>query len=319
MRELRYTTRNGIAVTRTVSKVPYRKGKGLEHLLRELDTYRGFYLSSGYEYPGRYSRWDIASVRPLLEIVAFGRQMEFRPLNLRGEMLNRMLLAVLGGHPHWGSLAVEGGVLRGRLRPLPELFPEEERSKQPSAFTILRALIEEFRHERDTRLALVGAFGYDLLFQFDPIRLRLPRTGQKDLHLFLCDDIYFMDRMKEQIERYQYDFDYEGLSTLALERSGEPVSQAAAQEAAEAREARSDCFRSFARRVHGQRGDGARGHAPRRLLRGGAAPNLPRSVRRQGLGSISQHAASQPQSVRVLLPVRRRATGGRLAGNVRPD
>ena len=234
MRELRYTTRNGIAVTRTVSKVPYRKGKGLEHLLRELDTYRGFYLSSGYEYPGRYSRWDIASVRPLVEIVAFGRQMEFRPLNLRGEMLNRMLLAVLGGHPHWGSLAVEGGVLRGRLRPLPELFAEEERSKQPSAFTILRALIEEFRHEQDTRLALVGAFGYDLLFQFDPIRLRLPRMGQKDLHLFLCDDIYFMDRMKEQIERYQYDFDYEGLSTLALERSGEPVSQAAAQEAAEA-------------------------------------------------------------------------------------
>jgi anthranilate synthase len=232
MRELRYTTRNGIAVTRTVSKVPYRKG--LKHLLRELDTYRGFYLSSGYEYPGRYSRWDIASVRPLVEIVAFGRQMEFRPLNLRGEMLNRMLLAVLGGHPHWGSLAVEGGVLRGRLRPLPELFPEEERSKQPSAFTALRALIEEFRHEEDTRLALVGAFGYDLLFQFDPIRLRLPRTGQKDLHLFLCDDIYFMDRMKEQIERYQYDFDYEGLSTLALERSGEPAPQAAAREAAEA-------------------------------------------------------------------------------------
>ena len=65
----------------------------------------------------------------------------------------------------------------------------------------------------------MGAFGYDLLFQFDPIRLQLPRTGQKDLHLFLCDDIYFMDRKKEQIERYQYDFDYEGLSTLALDRS----------------------------------------------------------------------------------------------------
>jgi hypothetical protein len=45
MRELRYTTRNGIAVTRTVSKAPYRKG--LKNLLRELDTYRGFYLSSG--------------------------------------------------------------------------------------------------------------------------------------------------------------------------------------------------------------------------------------------------------------------------------
>jgi anthranilate synthase len=32
-----------------------------------------------------------------------------------------------------------------------------------------------------------------------------------------------MDRKKEQIERYQYDFDREDLSTLALERSGEPV------------------------------------------------------------------------------------------------
>jgi len=231
VRELRYTTRHGVTVTRSASKVPYRRG--LKHLLRELDAYRGFYLSSGYEYPGRYSRWDIASVRPLVEIAAFGREMEFRPLNLRGEMLNRMLLAVLGGHPHWGSLAVEGGVLRGRLRPLPELFAEEERSKQPSAFTILRALIEEFRHEQDTRLALVGAFGYDLLFQFDPIRLRLPRMGQKDLHLFLCDDIYFMDRMKEQIERYQYDFDYQGLATAGLERTGEPVPATAPREPSE--------------------------------------------------------------------------------------
>jgi anthranilate synthase len=169
-----------------------------------------------------------------LEIVAFGREMEFRPLNLRGEMLNRMLLAVLGGHPHWESLALDAGALHGRLKPLPALFPEEERSKQPSAFTILRALVEEFRNEKDPRLALVGAFGYDLLFQFDPIRLRLPRSGQKDLHLFLCDEIYFMDRMKEQIECYQYDFDYEGLSTLALERSAEAVPQAAGLAAAEA-------------------------------------------------------------------------------------
>jgi len=224
MRTLRYVTPNGIAVTRTVSRMPYRKG--LKLLLRELDTRRGFYLSSGYEYPGRYSRWDIASVRPPLEIIGWGRRVEFRPLNLRGEMLNQMLLAALGSHPHWEAFEIEAGVLRGRLKPLPALFPEEERSKQPSAFSILRALVEEFRHGGDARLALVGAFGYDLLFQFDPIRLRMPREGSKDLHLFLCDDICFMDRKKEQIERCQYDFDWEGVSTLALERSGEPVPSA---------------------------------------------------------------------------------------------
>ena len=231
MRELRYATPHGIAVTRSVSRVPFRKG--LKHLLRELDVHRGFYLSSGYEYPGRYSRWDIASLNPPLEIVGCGRQIEVRPLNLRGQMLAQMLLPILEQHPHWASLTLAGGALCGLLKPLPPLFPEEERSKQPSAFSILRALTEEFRQGRDPRLALVGAFGYDLLFQFDPIRLRLPRTGQKDLHLFLCDDIYFMDRKRDQIERYQYDFDYEGLSTLALERSGPPVAPAPKTQPAE--------------------------------------------------------------------------------------
>ena len=89
MRTLQYSTPHGITVTRTMSKANYRKG--LRHLLRELDTCRGIYLSSGYEFPGRYSRWDFASTRPPLEIVAFDRRVEFRPLNVRGEMLNQML------------------------------------------------------------------------------------------------------------------------------------------------------------------------------------------------------------------------------------
>ena len=106
---------------------------------------------------------------------------------------------------------------------MPELFPEEERSKQPSAFSILRALIGEFQSEQDSRLALVGAFGYDLLFQFDPIELKLPRHGDKDLQLFLCDDIYYMDRKKEQIERFRYDFELGDLSTAGLARTGAPA------------------------------------------------------------------------------------------------
>ena len=113
------------------------------------------------------------------------------------------------------------------MKPLPALFPEEERSKQPSAFSILRALIDEFRSAEDSRLALVGAFGYDLLFQFDPIELKLPRNGHKDLHLFLCDDIYFMDRKKEQIERFQYDFARGELSTRGLARTGRARAAAA--------------------------------------------------------------------------------------------
>jgi anthranilate synthase len=231
MRVYRYTTPHGIAVTRTASRAPFRKG--LRHLLRDLDTRRGIYLSSGYEYPGRYSRWDIAATRPPLEIVAWDRLVEFRPLNLRGHMLIRMLSPILAGHPHWESFGPAGGVLAGRLKPLPPLFPEEERSKQPSVFSILRALTDEFRNPKDPYLALVGAFGYDLLFQFEPIEKRLPRNGHKDLHLFLCDDIHFMDRKKEVIDRYQYDFDFEDVSTLALDRGAEEIAPPPAREPGE--------------------------------------------------------------------------------------
>src|SRR5579871_3881736 len=221
MRAYRYQTPHGIEVTRSASTANFRKG--LKSLLRDLDRHRGIYLSSRYEYPGRYSRWDIASTRPPLEIVSYDREVRFPALNARGEKIAQILEPVLAGHPHWEEFSAEPGVLRGRLKPLPALFPEEERSKQPSAFSVLRALIEEFRGEEDSRLGLVGAFGYDLLFQFEPIEKRLPRDGHKDLHLFLCDDICFMDRKKETIERYQYDFESEGLSTLALDRTAAEI------------------------------------------------------------------------------------------------
>jgi len=219
-----YATASGIQVHRTASKLPYRRG--LRHLLRDLDRHRGIYLSSGYEYPERYSRWDIAALCPPLEIEAAGRLLEFRPLNQRGVVLNQILEPLLSNHPHWEDFRRENGALRGRLKPLPNLFAEEERSKQPSAFSILRTLIDDFRTGGDARLALVGAFGYDLLFQFDPIEWKLPRAGQKDLHLFLCDDISFMDRKKEQIERFQYEFERGSLSTAGLERSNPEIAPA---------------------------------------------------------------------------------------------
>ena len=137
MREQSYTTPHGIVVTRTVSKVSFRKG--LAHLLRELDQHRGIYLSSGYEFPGRYSRWDIASTCPPLEIVSYDRRVEIRPLNQRGRKIAELFHGVLADHPHWSEFGFEGEILAGRLKPLPALFPEEERSKQPSVFSILRA------------------------------------------------------------------------------------------------------------------------------------------------------------------------------------
>jgi anthranilate synthase len=224
MRPESYSTPSGIEVTRTVSKLPY--ARGLNALLRKLDTQRGVYFSSGYEYPERYARWDFTGVAPPLEIVAAGREIHFQPLNSRGEILNKIFEPLLAVHPHWTDFRGENGVLHGTLKPLPELFPEEQRSKQPSAFSILRVILNELKHPLASRLALVGAFGYDLLFQFDPIELKLPRQGVKDLHLFLCDDMYFMDRKKEQIERFQFDFSRGELTTRGVKRSASRLKRA---------------------------------------------------------------------------------------------
>src|SRR5262252_6543265 len=132
MRTQSYSTPSGILVERAESVVSYHRG--LESLLRKLDSRRGIYLSSGYEYPGRYSRWDIASIAPPLEITATDREIALRPLNTRGEALNRILEPVLAPHPHWESFRIQQGALCGTLKPLSGLFPEEERSKQPSVF-----------------------------------------------------------------------------------------------------------------------------------------------------------------------------------------
>jgi anthranilate synthase len=221
MPDYSYTTPHGIEVSRHASEVNFRRG--LWRLLRDLDEYRGIYLSSGYDAPGRYSRWDIASVRPPIEIVSRGRDVEIHPLNERGKRLAQMLRPVFEGHPHWEEFGVAGDGLAGRLKPMATFFSEEERSRQPSVFSVLRALIEEFQGGNDKHLSLIGAFGYDLLFQFDPIELSLPRGDQEDLRLFLCDDIYFLDRQNERIDRYQYDFRQGELSTQGVTAEGERI------------------------------------------------------------------------------------------------
>ncbi len=223
MPQLRYTTPHGITVTRTSSKVSF--ARGLKHILRQLDTRRGAYFSSGYEYPERYSRWDVASVAPPVEIVGRDRGLMIRALNQRGRMLLKLLWPMVAQNPHWEAQHETGGEIELALKPLAERFPEEERSKQPSPFSLLRLLIEEFRGAEDARLMLLGAFGYDLLLQFDPIKLRLPRADAKTLHLFLCDEIYFMDRKKEVIERVRYDFSGDQGTTEGLERTAEALAK----------------------------------------------------------------------------------------------
>ncbi|MDP3895998.1 MAG: anthranilate synthase, partial [Mesorhizobium sp.] len=99
------------------------------------------------------------------------------------------------------------------------LFSEEERSRVPSVFTVLRAITALYKTDQDANLGLYGAFGYDLAFQFDPVELKLERIrAQRDLVLFLPDEILVVDHYTAQAWHDRYDYAQGGASTEGLPR-----------------------------------------------------------------------------------------------------
>ena len=83
MSEMRsYETRGGIGVTCSVEAVAGQAA--LDALTAELDAQRGVLLASSYEYPGRYTRWDMGFTNPALVLVARGRDVAIEALNARG-------------------------------------------------------------------------------------------------------------------------------------------------------------------------------------------------------------------------------------------
>ena len=82
----------------------------------------------------------------------------------------------------------------------PGTFNEEDRSRQPSLFSVVREITHLFSYNGgDGQLGLYGSFGYDLAFQFEPITLKQIReNSQRDLLLYLPDEILVVDQDKRE-------------------------------------------------------------------------------------------------------------------------
>src|ERR1700729_3172993 len=78
------TAAGGVTITRTAERFDPAE---LTRIAALVDRRRGGVLSSGMEYPGRYTRWHLAYVNPPVEIVCRGRQVTARALNDRGLVL----------------------------------------------------------------------------------------------------------------------------------------------------------------------------------------------------------------------------------------
>ena len=225
-----YRTNGGIVVRREIETV--QAAQAIESLVDRLDAHRGVLLSSSYEYPGRYTRWDMGFADPPLVLWSRRREVHIDALNDRGRVLLGVVAARFGDSKTGESTSKRPDFVESTsIRPdgvdivvakPTRRFAEEERSRQPSTFSVVRALVELFASPQDAHLGLYGAFGYDLAFQFEPVTLRLDRSdAQRDLLLYLPDELLVVDHRREQGERRRYEFTVAGgASTQGLARDG---------------------------------------------------------------------------------------------------
>jgi anthranilate synthase len=215
-----YLTAGGVRVHRSIEPIPV--AEAIEPMIAALDARRGVLLASSYEYPGRYTRWDMGFVDPPLALVARGRGLRVEALNPRGEILLPAIARALAPVDAIEELERGDHTVAVTVRAPATRFTEEARSRQPSVFSVLRALIDLFRHAEEPHLGLYGAFGYDLAFQFEPIRPRLPRPAdQRDLVLYLPDELIIVDHRREMAQRRRYDFTVDGRGTAGRPRGTE--------------------------------------------------------------------------------------------------
>jgi len=221
MQLMSYRTKGGIRIHREITNHPYRPADNA--LADALDTRRGVLFSSSFEFPGRYTRWDMGFVDPPLVFTARGRRFTIDALNQRGRILLAPIAAAVGALAATTVQRTSADGISGEIRETEERFPEERRSRQPSVFSVLRALIHLFASAEDQHLGFYGAFGYDLVFQFEPMQLRLPRPDdQRDLVLYLPDEVLVVDHMRQSAAIHRYEFEPAGATTRGLPRTTGP-------------------------------------------------------------------------------------------------
>src|SRR5215470_14055704 len=102
-----YQTPGVVLIHRDVQELPYPGDT--DALARALDRRRGVLLSSSFEFPGRYTRWDTGFTDPPLVLEASGRCFSIRGLNARGEVLVQVVADHLRGFDAIAALETRDG------------------------------------------------------------------------------------------------------------------------------------------------------------------------------------------------------------------
>jgi anthranilate synthase len=215
-----FETKGNKRIEREAVAIEYQDA--IEHCINRLDQERGLVFSSNVEFPGRYTSWDIAVINPPLEISSQGDCFTLSALNARGEVLLAMILPLLKEMEELKIATSTSSRCEGRVIRSKEYVPEHLRSKQPSIFSLLRAIQQDFFTEQDAYLGLYGAFGYDMAFQFEPIRQKLSRDKkQRDMVLYFMDEVIVVDHRRCVANHFFYDVSFAEKSTKGLPRESQ--------------------------------------------------------------------------------------------------
>lgn len=203
--QIQYQCASGVQIRRGVMQLNYRTA--IDELAAAINSHRGVLLASSFEYPGRYTRWDIGFINPPIAVVANSRTVTIEALNQRGRILLPEIFAALSESSALSALDHSDSCISAKVKDETFFDSEELRSRRPSVFSVLREIVACFYSPEDPYLGLYGAFGYDLTFQFEDVeRFQQRSTGQRDLVLYIPDQITVSDHRAEQTLCFSYEF-----------------------------------------------------------------------------------------------------------------
>lgn len=180
--------------------------RDIDVLVSRLDSERGAMLTSRYEYPGRYTRWDIGTVNPPLSIEATGNMITVTALNDRGRVLLPVMLDVLQRCDIVDVIRRDSDGVMVSVHEIKEAFMEEDRSKMPHVMNVIRIIRDAFGFD-DSRAGLYGIFGYDLGLDFMGVTRSQKRDTTRDMVLYFVDQLFITDHSSSLSYCISYDFD----------------------------------------------------------------------------------------------------------------
>ena len=209
-----YITNSGIKIIRSSEEIIYTDNFN-EELIHNLNNNKGMVLISNYTLSEKYSKWDIGFLNPPIVIQSKGLDFSIKSLNVRGNIILEIIDNILNKDIHENITigSIKNNEIIGSIHKT-NTFLEEDRIRKPSIISIVRILRNIFYNKDDDYLGLYGALGYDLVYQFEDIKMVMERKSDKDLILFIPDVIYIIDRLNRKSNKYTYNFIYQDYSTI---------------------------------------------------------------------------------------------------------